>query len=105
MLGGFVDAALECVFRLERARLRGDEAEHYFFSARQLTQRPEAAGALAVVLHEEAVDISAEHGGDHVVLIAAGREPGASEVAPAGMHGDGEVAWPAEQRVVDRFRV
>src|SRR5436190_3119922 len=104
-LRGFVDAALERVLRLERAGFRGDEAEHHLLPLRELAQRAEAAGALAVVLHEEAVDVRGEHRGDHVVLVTAGSEPGASEVAATGVHGDGEVARPAAQRLVDRFGV
>src|SRR5207237_8950926 len=100
-----IDAALETFLRLEGARLGGDEAEHDFLSLWQEAQRPEAAGALAVVFHEEAVDVRAEHGGDDIFLVAAGGEPGAPEVAAAGVHGDGEVGGLAAQRLVDDARV
>src|SRR5947209_7835235 len=71
-LRGFVDAALERVLRLERTGFRGDQAEHHLLAPWQLAQWAEAAGALAVVLHEEAVELRSEHRGHHVVLIAAG---------------------------------
>src|SRR5438270_2327480 len=48
-----VDAALQAFLRLEGARLGGDKAKHDFLSVWQEAQRPEAARALAVVLHEE----------------------------------------------------
>src|SRR3982751_3999603 len=52
--GRLVDAALERLLALQRAGLRGHQAEHHLLPLGQQPQRPESAGALAVVLHEEA---------------------------------------------------
>src|SRR6185295_2544726 len=66
-----VDAPLQRFLRLERARLGGDEAEHDVLPLRQPAQRLEAAGALAVVFHEEAVYVGREHTLEHFFLVAA----------------------------------
>src|SRR3954464_1608099 len=56
-LGGRLDAALERVLRLELRQLGADQAEHDLLALRHEAQGLEAAGALVVILEEEAVDI------------------------------------------------
>src|SRR5688572_23015938 len=59
VLRGLVDAALDQVFRLERAALRGDHADHDdLLALGQEAQRLETAGAVAVVFQEIAVEVA-----------------------------------------------
>ena len=83
------------------AALRGDQAEHDQLARRDEPQRLEAAGALVVVLEEEAVDVelAEQRLGDEVVA-ALGR-PRRAEVAPAHVRGDGQPVRPAGERRVD----
>ena len=79
-----LDAPLQLVLRLELAALRRHEPEHDLLLAlRQEAQRLEAARALVVPLHEEAVDVELveQRLGDEVV--AALRRPRRLEVAAA----------------------
>src|SRR4051812_13537339 len=67
---GFVDPPLDFVLLLERAALRGDQAEDDAFSAlRQEAERLEAAGPFGVVFEEIAVDVelAEERLGDRLV--------------------------------------
>ena len=105
VLRRFVDALLQDVLGLERAGLGGDQAEHHVLALRQARERGEAAGALAVVLHEEALDVGREHAVEHFVLVGAGGEPGAAEIAAAGVHRDAQALRAVFQRGVDRVRV
>ena len=88
VLRRLVDAALELVLVLERAALGGDQAEHDLLARRHEPQRLEAAGALVVVLQEEAVhvELGEQRLGDEVVA-ALGR-PRRAEVAAAHVRGD-----------------
>jgi hypothetical protein len=99
--GGLVDAALEVVLALEDRRLRRDEPEDDLLARRHEAERLEAAGALVVVLEEEAIDLEpAEEGlGDEVV--AALRRPGRLEVAAAEVGRDPEALRAASERGVD----
>src|SRR5580700_6943296 len=55
VLGRFVDAAFEIVLGLQLGTLGGDQAEDDHLAGRDEAQWLEAAGALVVVLQEEAV--------------------------------------------------
>src|SRR5258705_26595 len=84
VLRSFLDFSLEGILVLQDPRFRGDQSQHHLLALRQEAQRREAAGALGVELHEEAVDVRAEHRlGDR--LVAALGHPGALEVAAAGV--------------------
>src|SRR5215217_6082853 len=92
--------------RLELAALRRHEPEHDLLLAlRQEAQRLEAARALVVPLHEEAVDVELvqERLGD-VVPASLGR-PRRLEVAAARMRGDAHLGRPPGERLVDMANV
>jgi hypothetical protein len=99
-----VDAPFQVVLVLELAELGGHQAEHDLLAGRQRAQRLEAAGARAVELHEPAVDRGREHRLDHRVVAALG-DPGALEVAAAGVDRDRHVGRPVAQRGVDDLGV
>src|SRR5580704_567555 len=83
VLGGFVDAALEVVLGLQLRALGGDQAEDDHLAGRDEAQRLEAAGALVVVLQEEAVHVQlGEQGLGHEVVTTGG-DPTRAEVATA----------------------
>ena len=71
-LARLLDAALERVLALQLAALGRHEPEHDELAGRQEAQRLEAARALVVPLHEEAVDLQLveQHLGDVVVAAA-----------------------------------
>ena len=100
-----VDAALDLVLGFQRAGLRGDEAEHHLLALRHEAQRLEAAGAVAVVLHEIAVHVDGveQHLGHR--LVAARGDEGRAEIAAAQMHGDGHVGGNVRHRRVDHPRI
>ena len=89
-----------------RPLLRGDQAEHQLLLALgEIAQRLEAAGAVAVVLQEVAVEIGVAEQllGDE--FVAARGDEGGAEIAAAGMHGDRHVGGLVLQRRVGHLRV
>src|SRR5689334_15384426 len=97
-----VDAALDLVLLLQRAALRGDEAEHQLLLALgKESQRLEAAGAIGVVFKEIAVDLDRVEQPLGHRLVATLRDPGGTEIAAARMHGDRQVRWLAGERAID----
>src|SRR5262245_58998286 len=81
-----VDAALDVIFLLQRAALRGYQANHRDLVAlRQEAQRLETAGTLGVVFEEIAVEVAlAEQPLGHR-LVAARGDPGRAVIAAADM--------------------
>src|SRR5258707_8779675 len=99
VLGRGVDAPLERVLRFELGQLGAHQTEHHLLALGHQAQRLEAAGALVVVLEEEAVDVQAgEHALGDEVGVTAARQPGALEVAAAGGGPDRHVVVPVLER-------
>jgi len=93
---------LDVFLFFQLARFRGDDADHHDLVAlRQIAQRLEAAGALGIIFEEIAVVIGAGQHGLRHRLVAAGRDPGGTEIAAADMRGDGHVGRPLRDRIVD----
>ena len=70
----------------ELSALGGDEAEHHHLVLGHEAQRLEAAGALAVVFHEIAVDLDVVEQDLRDRLVAARGDEGRTEIAAAQMH-------------------
>ena len=91
---------------LQLAGFRRDEPEHELFLALwEKPQRLEAAGAIAVVFEEIAVEagMAEQLLGDE--LVAARGDEGGAEIAAARMHGDRHVGRLAFERGVGEPRV
>src|SRR5690348_9665401 len=104
-LGGLVDTALEVVLGLQLGALGGDQAEDDHLALGNEAERLEATGPFVVVLEEEPVhgQLGEQRLGHEVV--AAGGDPGGTEVAAAHVRGDGHVRGLALDRVVDLLDV
>ena len=101
VLRRLVDASLERVLVLERARLGRDEAEHDHLARRHEAQRFEPARARVVVLQKEPVDVQlGEQRLGHEVVATLGR-PRRAEVAPAHVRRDVHARRPVAQGGVD----
>src|SRR5467141_1217766 len=97
VFGGSVDPLFQKILRFQHRCLGGNQSQDHLFSFRHEAQRLEAAGAPGVVLEKEAVHLRlAEHRLGHRVVAARGH-PHAGVVAAAGVHRDGEIAWPIFQ--------
>src|SRR3972149_39189 len=84
-LGRSPDAALQVVLLLERGKFRADQPQAYLLPFGDVAQRLEPAGAIRVVLEEKPVHVEPRERGLGDEIVAAAREPGAHEVAAAGM--------------------
>src|SRR5262249_30594836 len=92
---GFIEPALDVVLFLERAGLGSNEAEHDDFVApRQIAQRLEAAGAVGIIFQEIAVVVGARQQGFRHRLVAAGGNPGRTEIAATDMRRNRHVSRP-----------
>src|SRR5208283_4868715 len=102
--GRGIDAPLDFVLVLDGTLLRRHQAEHRLFSGGQVAQRLERAGTRGIEFHEESVDIGRKHGFRHALVAALGN-PGALEVAAAGVHRDRHARGAVAQRRIDDVRV
>ena len=92
--------------RSSRPRLGRDQAEHELLVALgEIAQRLEAAGAVAVVFQEIAVEIGVREQMLGDVVVAARGDEGGAEIAAAGMHGDRHVGRLAFERRVGHARI
>src|SRR3972149_6802693 len=98
VLRRLIDAPPQLVDGLKLRLLRADEAEDDHLVPGHEAQRLEAAGALRVVLEQEAVDVELLEGPLGAGLVAALRGPGAPVVAAAHVQADGEARRAAEAR-------
>src|SRR5262245_42307916 len=87
-LRSLLDAPFQDVLGLELGKLGGNQAEHHLLALRDVAQGLEAARALVVVLEEKTIYREGRKGGLCDVVVAPAREPGALEVAAAGVHRD-----------------
>ena len=92
-------------FDSSRAALAGDQAQHHRLVLRHHAQRLEAAGAVAVVFHEEAVDLDLVEQDLLHRLVAAGAHVGRFIIAAAHVHGDGHVGRNVRHRGVDQIAI
>src|SRR5262249_24248199 len=99
--GRFIDASAQQVKRLELGPLAADQPEDHGLVLRYVTQRRQAARALALVFEEERVyvGLAKELFGDRV--IAAFRHPVALVVALAEVKPDGHARRPRRDAEVD----
>src|SRR5678816_761259 len=104
-LGRLVDPPLELVLGFELRHLGAHQAEYHLLPFGDVAQRLEAAGALGVELEEEAIDVDLGERGLGDVVIAAACEPGALEVAAAGVDANRHVVGDVADRGVDGLRV
>src|SRR5579862_7114225 len=100
-----LDPLLDLVLSLDRRTLRAHQAEHDRLALWGKAQRREVAGAFVVIFEEEPVDLHLveQDVGDR--LVAALRDPGALEVAPAKMHRNHHVAWTVADRIIDEAAI
>ena len=99
-----MDARNHVVLVLQLGELGRDQAQYHLLVA-DVRERGEIAGAVGVVLQEEAVVVrTAEQHLGHG-LVAAGGEPRGAEVAAADVRGDGHVGGLCLKDAVDRVYV
>src|SRR3954468_19739761 len=98
---GLVDLFFQVVLALELRRLGRHQPQYNGFVFGNEAQRLEAARALGIEFHEERIDAGREHRLRHRLIAALG-DPGALEVAAAGMHGDRHARGLVLHRFADR---
>src|SRR5262245_22654132 len=100
-----VDPPAERVRRLERRGLAAHQPEHDTLVRRHEPQRPEIAGALAVVFEQEHVDAALPEELLRDRLVAAGADPVTAVVPAAEMHADGHAGRTVAERLGVRPQV